>query len=147
MASQQKSRGDASVEFDLRALYYAFRERLFVIVFFIVVAVIGALVYLYFAPKIYRSQAIVQIEQAERKVVKFNDVDPQDLQNSETMKTIEANLANWGLLARVAKIPELNLTPAALALPSRPEGTYGEAQMLARFAKCVSVPSSSAARA
>jgi len=139
MASPQKYRGDASVEFDLRAIYYAVRERLLVIAFFIVVASIGAVVYLYIAPKIYRGQAIVQIEQAERKVVKFNDVETQDLQNSETLRTIEANLTNWSLLARVSKLPQLRLTPAALAMPERQGRTYEEAEILNRFSKCVSV--------
>ena len=139
MASQQKSRGDTSVEFDLRALYYAFRERLLIIVVFIVAALFGAGIYLYFAPRIYRGQAIVQIEQAERKVVKFNDLETQDLQSSETLKTLEANLTNWSLLARVAKLPELHLTPAALAMPDRPARPYSDAEVLDRFAKAVLV--------
>ncbi len=139
MANQQKSRGDAPVEVDLRALYYAFRERLLGIAFFVLAALAGALVYLYITPKLYRSQAIVQIEQAERKVVKFNDVDIQDMQGSETLKTIEANLSNWGLLARVAKSSELKLTPAALAMSDKPERPYDEGQILNRFSKSVSV--------
>lgn len=139
MASQPKPKGDASIEVDLRSLYYAFRERLLAIAIFVVVGLIGALVYLYFAPKLYRSQAVVQIEQAERKVVKLDDIDRQDLQSSETLKTIEMNLANWGLLSRVAKSPELKLTPAALAMKVRSGQPYGQAEILARFAKCVSV--------
>jgi capsular exopolysaccharide synthesis family protein len=139
MASQQKSRGEAPIEIDLHAIYYAFRERAGVILVVTAVALIGAAVYLYFAPKMYRSQAIVQIEQAERKVVTFNDLATQDLQNAETLKTYEANLSNWSLLARVAKNPELNLTPASLAMPARPDRPYPDAEIIDHFAKCVSV--------
>ncbi len=139
MADQPKSRAGVPVEIDLRAIYYAFRERWAVVLLATAAALIGAVIYLCISPKLFRGQAIVQIEQAERKVVKFNDLATQYLQNSETLKTIEANLGNWGLLARVAKNPELNLTPAALALPDRPGRPYGEAELLGRFAKCVTV--------
>ncbi len=139
MAIQQKSRAEAPASIDLRALYYAFRERLVSIAFFAALAVAGAFVYLQYAPKIYHSQAIVQIEQSERKVVKFNDADPQDLQNAETLKTIEANLTNWGLLGRVAKLPELGLTAAALGMPGAPKRAYDEGQILNQFSKSISV--------
>ena len=127
------------MEVDLRGIYYAFRERLLTIIFCGLAGLIGALIYLYFAPRLYRSQAIVQIEQAEKKVVKFNDVDTQDLQNAETLKTIEANLTNWSLLARVSKNPQLHLTPAAFAMAERPGRTYSESQLLDRLGKGIAV--------
>jgi len=160
MASPQKSRSDTSSEVDLRAIYYAFRERLLVIAFFVVAALIGALVYLYLTPKLYHSEAMIQVEQAERKVVKLDGVDAQDLQNAETLKTMEMNLGNWVLLSRVAKNPELKLTPETLGmlgwreritaaarsiglkLPAalaKPERAIGDAEILDRFARCVSV--------
>ena len=139
MSSQQKSKGEAPVEIDLRVIYYAFRERLPIMALVVAAAVAGALVYLYVSPKLYRSQAIVQIEQAQRKVVAFNDFATQDLQNAETMRTIEANLSNWSLLSRLVKNPELKLTPAALAMPDRKGRPYAEAEILSRFAKSVSV--------
>ncbi len=139
MAGQQKSGSDGSIELDLRALYFAFRERRTVIALFVLAALIAALAYLFVAPKLYRSQAIVQIEQAEPKMVKFEGVGAQDFQNSETLKTMEMNFSNWVLLARVAKRPELKLTPAAFGMPERAGQPKGDAEMLGRFAKCVSV--------
>jgi len=139
MAGQQKSNGDTSIEVDLRSAYYRIREQLPIIVFFVTVVLFGALLYLLVTPRLYRSQAIVQIEQAERKVVKFEGVDAQDLQNSEVLKTMEMNLSNWVLLARVARNAELQLTPSALAMPEKSEESYSDAEILARFAKFVSV--------
>lgn len=139
MAIQRKSAGDATIEVDLPRIYYSFREQFLLIAAFVVIAFIAAGIYLFVTPKLYRSQAIVQIEQAERKVVKIDDLDAQNLQSSETLKTMEMNLTNWVLLARVARSPKLALNPAALGLPERPGRPYDESEILQRFAKCVSV--------
>ncbi len=139
MAEQKKSSGDTSIEVDLTGLYYRFREQIVLIAGCVVVALIAAGFYLLWTPKMYRSQAIIQIEQAERKVVKIEDLDAQNLQSMEVLKTMEMNLTNWVLLARVARNPKLKLTASALGLPDRPKRPYEESELLDRLAKCVTV--------
>lgn len=139
MPVQKRSSGDSSIEVDLPGLYYSFREQSWLIAGFVLLALIATGLYLLRAPKIYRSQTIVQIDQTERRVVKIDDLGADNLQSNEALKTMEMNLSNWVLLARVAKNPELKLTPAALALPDRPGKPYAESEILQAFAKAVSV--------
>ncbi len=139
MAAPKKSAAESSVEVDLPGIYYSFREQIVLIAVCVVLALIGAAFYLLWTPKLYRSQAIIQIEQAERKVVKIEDLDAQNLQSMEALKTMEMNLTNWVLLARVVKNPKLKLTPVALGRRERPGRPYEEGELVEALAKCVTV--------
>jgi capsular exopolysaccharide synthesis family protein len=139
MADRRERSEEPSIEIDIPGLYYALREQIVLIVICVVLALIGAIAYLLWAPKMYRSQAIVQIEQAERKVVKIEDLDAQNLQSIETLKTLEMNLSNWVLIARVAKDPRLHLTGASLGLPNRPSRPYSPEELVEQLAKRITV--------
>jgi capsular exopolysaccharide synthesis family protein len=59
------------------------------------------------SPRIYASREVIQVEQQQPKVLNIQDVNPQEAQSSEEVKTIEQNLLSLTLFERVAKALKL----------------------------------------
>jgi capsular exopolysaccharide synthesis family protein len=72
-------------------------------------------------------------------VVKIDEIDTENLESVEALKTLEQNLSNWTLLARVVRNPKLGLTPAALGLRSRGGKEPSEGEVLYKLSQSVSV--------
>jgi len=126
-------------EVDLLRIYYALRGQVWIILVCAAAGVgLGAL-YLSWVPKIYEGQAVVQVDQSERKVVKIDEIDTENLESVEALKTLEQNLSNWTLLARVARNPKLGLTPGALGLRPHGGAAPGEGEILYKLSQSVSV--------
>ena len=73
---------------DLEAIYHLIRERLWLILVCEVVVVSLAVLYALRAPKIYAATAVLQVEQTEPKVIKFESVIQEDWKDAEMMKTM-----------------------------------------------------------
>src|SRR4051812_23460574 len=120
MNNRPSSRIDAFPEINLVSLYYTLRRQLWLIAVCAVVALLGGFIYLSVAPRVYLGQAVIQVPQSERRVVKIEDLEPENPQSIEFLKTLEQNLSNWTVLERVVRNPDLKLTPASLGLKQKP---------------------------
>jgi succinoglycan biosynthesis transport protein ExoP len=102
---------------DFRTIYYAILEKRYLVLACVGAGLFAAAFYLAITPKIYAAQTIVQVEQAPKRVIKIEDVNSEDLDAAEGLKTIEQNLSNPALFQQV--ISTLHLDGRSLGLKSR----------------------------
>jgi polysaccharide biosynthesis transport protein len=88
-------------QIDFRACYYLVRERLWLVVLCLLVAALGVAAYLVRAPRIFASRAVLQVEQQDQKILNIEQVQREDWQSQESLKTVEQTLQNRALLERV----------------------------------------------
>lgn len=116
------------VSFDatLRLLYRVVRERLWLIVGCVVVALAAAVVYLVKAPRVYQAYTIVQVQTSEKNPMSSREgnTGSNDLEKLESLKTIEFNLGRRELLRRL--VTNLPLSAADLDLPADKQWTHDE---------------------
>jgi len=108
MNSQPPSTGESSREIDLIGIYYTLRGQAWIVLACAAAALLIAGIYLWWTPKVYEGQAVIQVDQSERKVVKIDDINNENFESIESLKTLEQNLSNWTLLQRVVQ-PEAAL--------------------------------------
>jgi len=127
---------DIAFNFDFRAMYYMLREKAWLIVLAAFVVVLLGGTYIMRTPKVYAADTVVQVEQAQHKIVNIQDISNEDLNSLELLKTIELNLGNKVLAQRLMK--DLKLTPAQIGLPSR-QVPYSENELIETLQKAISV--------
>jgi capsular exopolysaccharide synthesis family protein len=125
------------INIDLAAYYHLLREKAWIIITCVLVALALGGAYLIRTPKIYASTAEVEVNQQENKVVNIQNVTSEDLSSLELLKTIEQNLASRALMQRV--IEKLQLTPKHLGLSPNPPVPYTEAYLAEQLQKSVTV--------
>ena len=93
--------------FDFRHFWHALTERLWVVLLCIIAGLFLALGYLARTPKLYQGHIVLEVEFAEPTVVNSEDSSMRTrsmfLASQEALRTIEQNLANRSLLARVVR--------------------------------------------
>jgi succinoglycan biosynthesis transport protein ExoP len=119
MNRTQQRRLDESFDSDLRAIFALLRQRAWLLVACVLVAGIAGAVYIIRSPKVYRAQAVIQVEK-EQKVVKGDAADSQDFKGEEIPKTIEQSLTSPELLLGLIARNDLNKDPAFLPGLKRP---------------------------
>ena len=139
MTPRKQPAGEALGEIDLLGLYYSLRNQVWLVLAFIAVGVSIGAAYLWWVPKIYEGQAIIQVDQSERKVVKIEEIDSENLESVEALRTLEQSLSNWTLLERVIRNPKLAITPAALGLRSRGGSPPDEGALIYKLSQGISV--------
>lgn len=120
-------------------IYYTLRGQTWVLAGCVALSLFMACAYLWWTPKVYEGQAVIQVGQGERKVVKIDGIDSENLESVEALKTLEQNLSNWSLLERVVRNAKLQLTPEALGLRARKGQSPGEGEMIYKLSKGISV--------
>jgi capsular exopolysaccharide synthesis family protein len=139
--SKEPYKSDASADgaafnIDFRAIYYMLREKAWLIALCtVIVALLGG-AYIMRTPKVYAAETVVQVEQAQHKVVNIQDINTEDLNSLELMKTIEQNLGNKVLIQRL--LSELKLTPEKIGLKPN-QKTYSENDLIEALQKRISV--------
>src|SRR4051812_50116674 len=116
MNHRPRTPADRLPEIDFIGIYYSLRARWRVMAICLGAALVGGVLFVLFAPRIYTGEAVVQVEQSERKVVKIDSLSADDMQSMEYLKTLEQNLSGWTVLERVVRDPKLKLTPSAFGL-------------------------------
>ncbi len=139
MNLQPPPTGEPSREIDLIGIFYTLRSQAWIVAACVATALVFGGVYLWWAPKVYEGQAVIQVDQAGRKVVKIDGIDSENFESIESLKTLEQNLSNWTLLQRVVHNPKLGLTPAALGLRSRGGLAPGEGELIYKLGQGISV--------
>ena len=97
----------AGTIWDFHHLFRLMKERARVIVLSTLVCVCIAAAYLYTAPRIYSSRAVIYVEQRDKKVVNIQAVQTEDLEALEVMKTVEQSLGTDEMMLAVIKANHL----------------------------------------
>jgi succinoglycan biosynthesis transport protein ExoP len=111
------------------------------IILFVILGLSAAIAYLIWAPKIYESRAVIEVDQETPKVNNiqdFNGDDPSDIKAPEVLKTIEQALLSETLLLQVVKDNGLDKDP--LFAPRKKDGSaYLDTELVALFTRKVNV--------
>src|ERR1700745_2930681 len=93
--------------FDFRHFFHALRERLWIVVLCVIAGLFLALGYLARTPKLYQGHIVLEVEFQEPTFVSSNEPDARMrslfLASQEALRTIEQNLTNRSLMARVVR--------------------------------------------
>lgn len=93
--------------FDFRRFWHSFVERIWIVALCVLAGLFLALGYLARTPKLYQGHTVLEVEFQEPRVVgtegSVSRVGSMFLASQEAMRTIEQNLANETLLARVVR--------------------------------------------
>src|ERR1700730_11476978 len=93
--------------FDFRHFWHAFVERIWIVVLCILAGLFVAIGYLARTPKLYQGHIVLEVEFAEPTFVNAEDsamrLRSMFLASQEALRTIEQNLTNRTLLARVVR--------------------------------------------
>jgi capsular exopolysaccharide synthesis family protein len=111
----------------VRHLAQILADRTWLPLLFLVISIGAADVYLFVTPKTYASSAVLYVEQRDDKVVTVDDVNQQDLESTDMMKTVEQSLTTDDILLRVIRENHLGDNPDFL--DKRPEG-YTDDELL-----------------
>ena len=91
---------------DFHEIYYVITSKLWLILICILLWVAAGITFILYTPKIYEATTTVQVDEADQNVVNMQQVDGENYQQDEALKTIEGNLQRVSLLVRVLKRPE-----------------------------------------
>ena len=109
---------------DLHAILRVVREKSWLIVSCVALALVAAAAYVAWVPRVYAAVTTVQVEQEDAKVVTAEQVVSQDMRGLDILNTIVQKLSNPALLQQVLEANQL----------LRPDGTVvtNDSQTLAR---------------
>ena len=129
-------RPEESVDSDLRATLRLLREKIWLIIVCVLLAIAAGVVDILISPKIYRAEAVVQVEQEAPKILQGGSVDAPDLKAEELPKTIEQSMASPQLLLGLIQRNSFGNDPEFLPGLKRP---VSETKMVEELAKQISV--------
>jgi len=91
--------------FDLRHFWHALIEKIWVVALCVVAGLFLGLGYLIYTPKLYQGHTVLEVQVQEPSLVEQSSArgGSNFLQSDEAMRTIEQNLINRSLLARVIR--------------------------------------------
>lgn len=138
MNNRPASVAEGLPEIDLLGIYYTLRRQVWIIGGCLGVALALCFAYLWWAPKVFVGESIVQVEQSDRSV-KIAADERENLQSAEFLKTLEQNLSSWPVLERVVRSPKLHLTPASVGLKKKPGEQAAEGELIYQLSRRISV--------
>ena len=98
---------DGLPAFDFRRYWHSFLERIWIVAICVLAGLFLALGNLARTPKLYQAHTVLEVEFQEPSFVPTNDLTTRTrsifLASSEALRTIEQNLTNQTLLARVVR--------------------------------------------
>jgi polysaccharide biosynthesis transport protein len=98
--------------FDLRQFWHCILERVWIVVLCVIAGLFLALGYLARTPKLYQGHIVLEVDFQEPAVVNADDSSSRTrspyLASLEALRTIEQNLTNRSLLARVIRAEDLS---------------------------------------
>ena len=129
-----------TLTFDFAHLYHLLLSKAWVIILFVILSLCAAIAYLIWAPKIYESRAVIEVEQETPRVNNIQDFNTgnEDTNLPEVLKTIEQALLSETLLLRVVKANGLDKDPS-FAPPKKDGSAYLDSELVARFKSKVNV--------
>jgi len=128
-----------SPTFDFAHFFHLLLSKAWVIILTVIVILCAAVAYLTWAPKIYESRAVIEVEQETPRVNNIQDFNADsDTKSPEILKTIEQALLSETLLLQVVKANGLDKDPL-FAPPKKDGSAYLDTELVARFASKVNV--------
>ena len=103
---------DPPLAAELRALYFALREKAWLLAAVTLIGVLAATVYLARSKKIYAATTTIQVEEERQRLVRADTRGTDDRAAEEEIKTIAQKLENPALMLRLGRHPELAENPA-----------------------------------
>jgi polysaccharide biosynthesis transport protein len=130
----------ATLTFDFAHFYHLLLGKAWVIILFVLLGLCAAIGYLYRAPKIYESRAVIEVGQETPKVNNLQDfnTDGGAGDSSDDLKTIEQALVSDTLLLHVVKANGLEKDPE-FAPPKKDGAPYLDSWLVGRFKSKVNV--------
>jgi polysaccharide biosynthesis transport protein len=136
MNGSQQRGADESVGSDFRATLGLLLQKKWLIMLCVLVAGIAGAIYIVLSPKIYRAQAVIQVEQEGKKVINISSTEAQDFKAEELPKTIEQSMTSPQLLVGLIQRNDLDKDPEFLPVLKRP---VSESRMVEELSKQISV--------
>ena len=128
-----------TLTFDFAHIYHLLLSKAWVVILFVILSLSAAVAYLFWAPKIYESKAVIAVEQETPRVNNIQDFNgAEDINLPEVLKTIEQALVSETLLLRVVKANGLDKDPS-FAPPKKDGSAYLDSELAARFKSKVDV--------
>ena len=119
MSMSLEHQREASFAADLRSVFNVLRSHAWLIALCIGIGLALALLSILITPKTYEAKGVIQVEQESPKVVKIDEIRPEDLKSVEGLKTFEQNVTSPEVLLRVIHDPQLAGDPAFLPEAAR----------------------------
>lgn len=98
-------------QIDIRALLHIVRDRVWLIALCLVACLSATVAYVWRAPSVYAAKAILKVEEEDKLVLNIQQVQKENLQTQEALKTVEQTLKNRALLQRVLDVNRLATNP------------------------------------
>jgi succinoglycan biosynthesis transport protein ExoP len=135
-----KSSSDASgLTFDFGHFYHLLLSKAWVIILFVILCLGAAIAYIFWAPKIYSSRAVIAVEQGTAKVNNIQDFNSNNTEEKpEVLKTVEQALLSETLLLQVVKANGLDKDPS-FAPPKKDGSAWTDTELVGRFGSKVDV--------
>ena len=116
------------LRFDFGYLFRLLLSKAWFIILVVVLALSAAIAYLIIAPKLYDSNAAIEVQEEAEKVTNIQDVNKEDYKNSDALKTVEQSLLSDTLLLRVVKANGLDKDPE-FAPPRKDGSAYSDIEL------------------
>ncbi|MFZ5805970.1 MAG: GumC family protein [Verrucomicrobiota bacterium] len=138
-AEKKQPLHSADFGFDFQDLLHTTFSKLWLIALCVLIMIFAGLLYISTATPIFEAVATIQVEQAEQKIVKIDDITSEDLKQTEILKTMEQKLQRRSLIQRVVR--RLNLTTHKSFEPMFEKNTKEKPEdVLVRYLEdCISV--------
>jgi len=141
--SSQLINASPTKSFGVTPILHLLLSKTWLIVFFAVLSLLAAGIYLKRAPKLYQSRALVAVEDGTPRISNVQDFDAgnrgeQDINLDATLKTIEQELTSNTLLLEVVKANGLD-KDSSLAPPKKDGSAYTDSEIARRFTRRVKV--------
>jgi len=127
---------EAPAPIDYRAVYYILRERAWIVALGLLVAMLVTATLLLRSPGIYAAATVLLVEQEEAKVVDIQQIQPEDYQSLESLKTVEQTLQDRTLLERVIDANHLEQDPRLFSGAGK---ALSREELVAKLARMVEV--------
>jgi polysaccharide biosynthesis transport protein len=138
-ASSAYSSDADALRFDFVHLYHLLLSKAWMIILFVVISLAAAIGYLFWAPKIYESQAVIEVGQETPRVNNIQDFNTENgVDDADFLKTIEQALTSDTLLLHVVRANGLDKDPS-FAPPKKDGSPYLDAELVSRFRSKVDV--------
>jgi len=128
-----------AANFDFGHFYHLLLSKAWVIILFVFFGFCAAIGYLFWAPKIYESRAVIEVGQETPRVNNMQDFNTDDgASDSDSLKTIEQALMSDTLLLQVVKANGLDKDPS-FAPPKEDGSPYLDVELVGRLKSKVNV--------
>lgn len=132
---------DSAVEpastFDWKQIFHILRERLWLILLCLILALAGGYYHALHAPERYAAFAVVEVALARDRILEIEEVKSQDLSSEQVVNTMIQTMNSGVARRRIAK--KYNLAENPEFLPPREEGPYDLGEAVQVLGECISV--------